>query len=221
MTVKARAPRLLRYGGAFLCYVWMGAIASGAMIVRFDQDEYVVSGPNESFEVQILFDGDSDTPEIEPPTTDLFSYGAEVRFEPLDAEVTGTDKISTPAEIDYFGFDDSALRQVEPGVAATKGNVSLTNDPTIGYGESWLASVTLTNLAAAPDVYLIELAPFITLGPNEELFVDVNGAVLDSEISFGTARVRVVPEPLGLSWLLPAFCISERILRRRRRVERS
>jgi hypothetical protein len=157
--------------------------------VLFDRSVYQVA-PGESFDVQVLLDGDISTPVADAVANGLFSYGWQMQFDGAKASVDG---LAVPAELDFFGFAAGASVATGPGLAAAEGNIDqLAFTP---YPDSLLATVTLKNLALAPDTYdlTLSLAPHF---PTEQLFVDGAGNVLDDTLVLGTAKVVVaVPEP--------------------------
>lgn len=187
--------------------------------VLFDQSIYQVA-PGESFDVQVLIDGDVATAAADAVANGLFSYGWQFEFDSAKASVEG---LVVPAELNYFGFAAGASVTTGPGLAAAEGNIDqVAFTP---YQDSLLATVTLKNLAIAPDSYdlTLSLAPHF---PTEQLFVDGQGNVLDDTIVLGTAKVLVaVPEPgtitlAGIGLGVAALCRA-RIGRNARRCARS
>jgi hypothetical protein len=157
--------------------------------VLFDQSIYQVA-PGETFDVQVLIDGDVATAAADAVANGLFSYGWQFEFDSAKASVDG---LLVPAKLDYFGFASGASVTTGPGLAAAEGNIDQLVFAT--YEDSLLATVTLKNLALAPDSYdlTLSLAPHF---PTEQLFLDGHGNVLDDAIVLGTAKVLVaVPEP--------------------------
>ncbi len=181
--------------------------AWAATRVFFDKDEYVVSAVGENFDVQILIDADDRTPEIEPVRGGLFSFGTELVFDPAKAEVSGPAAVKTTAELDNFGFFSGAYTEVAAGRAGAKGNIDQVANPLVPYEGSLLATLTLTNKAAPVDLYPLQLDFFRTLGATEQLFVDGTGTALDSNLVFGEAVVRVVPEPTTVASGLIGFLL--------------
>lgn len=171
---------------ALICGMPSALLAQG---VVFDRTIYQVA-PGETFDVQVLIDGDLGTAFPDPLDSGLFSYGWQMEF---DAAKASIDSVTVPAELDFFGFVPGATIVADPGLAAAEGNIDqVTLTP---YEGSLLATITLTNLAPAPDEYslTLSLAPHF---PTEQLFLDGDGNVLDDALVFGVARVVVaVPEP--------------------------
>jgi hypothetical protein len=157
--------------------------------VVFDRAIYQVA-PGETFDVQVLLDANLATSEANPLENGLFSYGWQVAFDSSKATIDG---LTVPAPLDYFGFASGASIVTDPGLAAAEGNIDQVM--LTPYGDSLLATITLTNIALVPDEYdlTLSLAPHF---PTEQLFLDGEGNVLDDTLVFGVARVVVaVPEP--------------------------
>jgi hypothetical protein len=180
----------------------LGSPAGAETRVFFDQDEYVVSAVGETFDVQVLIDADARTEEIEPVPRGLFSFGTQITFDATKAQVSGPGALATVAELNQFGFVAGAFTDVDAGLAAGKGNIDQMQNPLVPYPGALLMTVTMTNLAAPVDQYPLQLDFFRTLGVNESLFLDGEGNVLDEEIIFEPALVRVVPEPSALIGLV-------------------
>jgi hypothetical protein len=192
----------MRTSIGFVTLLGLYALASpagAATMVFFDQDEYVVSAVGDTFDVKVMIDADSRTEQLDPVPGGLFSFGAKMTFDAAKAQLSGPGALQTVSELDHFGFAAGALTDVNPGVAASKGNIDQLENPLVPYQGNLLMTVTVTNLAAPVDQYPLELDFFRTLGANEALFVDGAGNILDDEIIFEPALVRVVPEPTALS----------------------
>ncbi len=172
------------------CFVLVAraALAQTAGVV-FDRSVYQVA-PGETFDLQVLLDGDLSTTEPDTIANGLFSYSWQLTFASANANVAN---ILVPAELNYFGFVDGANILSNPGLVGVEGNVNqVTVKP---YDGSLLATISLTNLADVPSEYdvTLSLAPHL---PKEQLFLDGQGNVLDDDLFFGSARVIVaVPEP--------------------------
>ena len=98
-----------------------------------------------------------------------------------------------------------ATRSVSGGIRHRVGvhaNVNQFNNPLLGYNETLLATVTLTNLADAVDSYPLMLDFSRDLGINEDFFLDINGTTLDLEIMFVPSRVLVIPEPSTAAFVI-------------------
>ena len=167
----------------------------------FDQSIYQAA-PGETFEVQVLIDGDVATAAADAVANGLFSYGWQFEFDSAKASVDG---LLVPAELNYFGFAAGASVTTGPGLAAAEGNIDqVAFTP---YQDSLLATVTLKNLVR-PDSYdlTLSLAPHF---PTEQLFVDGQGNVLDDTIVLGTAKVLVaVPEPGTITLAGIGLCVA-------------
>lgn len=194
----------------------MTAGLSADIYVGFDQDEYVVSSVDEVFAVNLLIDADPNTDEPNPLPEELFSFGTRMTFDATKAEIDQPTSVTLPNELDHFGFANGGFVEITAGSVGGKGNVDQTANPLVNYSDVELMSIQVTNKAAPTDSYLLELELFRTLGPTEQLFVDGSGAVRDEEIVFGTARVRVVPEPTGTAGSLISVFLGIYGLRRRK-----
>ncbi len=171
---------------------------AAGITVHFDQDVYTVNGPGEEIQAQILIDADPDRNGDQPVAGGLFSYGVKMSFNPAKGDVDSLADVVVPAEMDYFGFDSGALISVTPpGEVAVHANVQqdILSAP-VGYNGTLLATVTLTNLATAVDMYPLNLDFSRDLGINEDFFVENDtGVTLDPMIMFVPSKVRVIPEP--------------------------
>lgn len=178
-------------------WLWLGVAVSRAApyLVHFDQDLYVVNAPGDTFVARILIDADSATPRDEPVPNGLFSFGVRSTFDSAKAQVASPAEVDPVPPLDFFGFGPGAFEQVAAGLAGVKGNIDQFGNPLQPYGGTLLAEVTFTNLASAVDNYPLDLDFFRTVGPNEQLFLDGQGIVLDPGVMFRGARVLVVPEP--------------------------
>lgn len=212
--MKASTVRRLRTSllVGWLCLAWVPCAA--AVVVRFDQPVYVVTGPGQTFVAHLLIDGVAATPEPEPVRRGLFSFAAEVDFPAAKAQVASGD-LAVVSQLSYFGFDPGPYAEVGPGRAAAKGNVDQYEVGPAPYLGTLLASFTVENLAVAVDSYLLEIDFFNTLGKAENHFVDGAGVTLDGQITFVPSRVLVVPEPATCGLL--ACALGSGALRRRRR----
>lgn len=196
---------------------WHSRLVEAATIsVRFDQDVYVVQGPGEAIDAWVLIDGDLSSEAIEPLRAGLFSMGVKLAYPVAKASLASNADVAVTPELAHFGFQTGPFVEVEPGMAAAKGNIDVNVDPQVPYVGGSLVKFTLTNLASGPDAYPLSLDFFRTVGPNEQLFLDGLGNSLDAEIQFGSARVVVVPEPFGLSlaWIAATVALYRRRQRR-------
>lgn len=200
-----------------LCAIELGTghpLRAATIIVHFDQDTYYVNGPGDPVVAQVLLDSDNAKPGDTPVRGGLFSFGVLTDYPSTQAQLTNPAQIHVPAELEHFGFDSSAFRAVNTGLAGVKGNVDANTVPTVPYAGTWLATFDFTNLATGPDSYPLNLDFFRTVGVNEQIFVDGHGVSLDNSIVFIPSRVVVLPEPSArLIW--PAIGICLAALRRR------
>ena len=176
-------------------------------LMHFDQDVYFVNGPGETVQARVLIDGDASTPGDDPVPEGLFSFGVGATFDGSKAQLGGFGDIAVEPELDHFGFAPGAFKQVQVGFGGAKGNIDQLG-PYSPYLGSLLLEFTFTNLASAVDSYPLELDFFRTVGPDEQMFVNGAGSLLDSEIIFRSAEVRVVPEPAAAVLLiLASICL--------------
>jgi hypothetical protein len=185
---------LWRYAavGLVACLVMSASAQAGVQVV-FDKDEYVIQ-PGQDFQVQVLLDGDDAQAGIQPLPNDLFSMGIQVTFGSDKASVADTTAIVLPAEIDGDGVGGPAFKDVGSGFARTAGAVGLS--ATEYYGDSLLATITISDLNAGP--YPYELSLSSCYGAGQTNFMDGIGTDLDSGVSFGSAMVVPEPATLGL-----------------------
>jgi hypothetical protein len=172
-----------------------GGPVFAAIRVDFDQDEYIVFSPGDTITARVLMDADDSTDELDPLPNGLFSFGAQVTFDPTKASIGGLADIQITPALDHFGFSAGGFKETGAGLAAAKGNVDSNSLPIEPFDETLLMTLTLTNQASAVDAYTLSLDFFRTLPPSEDLFVDAMLNKLDSQVTFGSARVRVIPEP--------------------------
>jgi hypothetical protein len=172
-----------------------GVTDCAAISVHFDRDVYIVSGPNQQITAHISIDANPATPMDDAVVDGLFSMSLGLTYPNAKASVSAASDIGVPAELEFFGFAPGVFQQLLPGAAGVKGNVDQNATPLAPYHQTRLATFTITNLATAQDSYPLGLNFFNTVGPNEQFYLNGMGAVLDPQITFGSARVVVVPEP--------------------------
>jgi hypothetical protein len=177
----------------------MAVAAQGTFHVRFDQDTYLVA-PGGSVSVGVVIDPG--------PEAGLFSYGLKIAFEETRARVESASAVHLPPPLDYNGvLGPGAIRLIEAGTVGVKGTVDFFISPAVSYRGTSLGGMLLQdvgNLLGTEYPLTVEL--FRTLGETESVFVDGTGAVLDDRIIFGSAMVRVVPEPTALM-LMPVALV--------------
>ena len=175
---------------ALLCLTWPGCLRAQSFSIGFDQTDYTTEA-GQALVVSVKF--------ASPPAAGLFSYGLKLTHEPDPFLVPSTSAILVPAALDFNGAAGAgATKAIDPGFAGVKGTVDLFAAPIQYYPGSPLASFELHY--QTPGHYNLGLEIFRTLGPSESIFVDGNGAVLDNNLSFSTAKVEVVPEPSVLAF---------------------
>ncbi len=192
--------RLLRLSVAIALFTAFAAAArpslAAGITVHFDKDLYLVNGPGEDIQAQILIDTDAVRPGDQPVAVGLDTYAFLMSFNPAKGDVDSLLDVVVPAETDFFGFSPGAFVTIAPaGEVGVHANVDQFNNPLLGYHGTLLATVTLTNLATGPDMYPLFLDFNQDLGENEQFFVDLDGAVLDPMIMFVPSKVMVIPEP--------------------------
>ena len=200
----------------FLLVVFSFPMIAFSTVVRLDKEVYVVNGPGEEIDVQIIVEGNSDLGS--PIRGGLFSFGTKLTFDSSKAEVADAAVVS---DLDYFGFDSGAPLTLNPGSAGMEGNIDQFAEPLVAYSSSLLGTVTLTNKASAVDSYPLSLDFLRDLAPTEQQFLTGNGLNLDPTIEFRGARVLVVPEANGLALTVSAFSITCLWIGPRRRLRRA
>ncbi len=177
-----------------------GSVADAALTVGFDQDTYVTQ-PTQSFQVQVHLDADWSSPATPALGPGLFSMGLRICMDEDYFGIDGPESIVLPAELDGDGLGGPAVRTIYMTTFGfgTAGAVDLM--ATEGYTDSLLATFTLET-CCRPGDYTISLNPYYC-APQAN-FLDFEGNVLDSQITFGTATVHVVPEPSTVLLLLIA-----------------
>ncbi len=177
-------------------------------VVRFDKDVYVVNGPGEQIDVQIIVEASAN--QQSPVRGGLYSFGTKLTFDSTKAEAADASVVS---ELDYFGFAAGAPTFLSPGSAGMEGNIDQFAEPLLPYADTLLGTVTLTNKAAAIDSYPLTLDFLRDLAPTEQQFLTGAGLNLDPTIEFRGARVLVVPEANGFAALfsvIPIACLRNR-----------
>jgi hypothetical protein len=132
--------------------------------------------------------------ELAPGEDPLFSYGVTLLYEGPSPEAVEFLAARVPEELAFNGVAGAGANTVTgPGFAGAKGTVDPGNDPLTGFGGPGFVEFDLRFLALGE--YDMRLDFFNTLGPTEDIFVTIDGAVIDGDVGFGSARVTVVPEP--------------------------
>ena len=156
-----------------------------AVLIQFDESEYSVI-PMSQFEVRLLIKSDDCTNNI-GFVTSLFSFGLQLSYKENRAEITSFEAITLPEEINNDGLGNPARKSFGPGFAGAAG--ALAPPLSEGYSSSLLVTFLLTNLAES-GTYPLNL-DFFFKDPDLANFVDIDLNVLDNEIEFGSAIVRV------------------------------
>lgn len=178
----------------------------GPLYVALEQLQYRVEPLASSFRVSIV---------LAPiPGAGIVSYGVTLKFD-ADAFELGRPGIEIPVGLNFNGFaGPGALVDSGPGFVSVKGTVDFLGQAIVRYDAPLVASIVLAPIHGDPgDSSVLTLEPYFTAGPNESLFVDGEGRVLDSDLVFRGATVEFIPEPgvpglVGVGSLL--LCASRR-----------
>lgn len=188
------------------------AAAPSSLSVALDQLHYRVDTLASSFRVSIVL--------APVPGAGILSYGVTLKFDDSAFEL-GRPSIEIPAGLNFNGFaGPGALSDSGPGFVSVKGTVDFLGQAVVRYDAALILSVVLEpKNVEVGQTTLLDLEPYFTAGPNESLFIDGNGQVLDSQLAFQSAIVEFVPEPSSATLL----AIGAAILgsRRRRRPQAS
>jgi hypothetical protein len=163
-------------------------IPQGPLFVALDQLHYRVDALASSFRVSVV---------LGPvPGAGIVSYGVTLKFD-SDAFELGRPGIEIPGGLNFNGFaGPGALSDSGPGFVSVKGTVDLLGDAIVRYDAPLLVSITLAPRNVLPgESSLLTLEPYLTAGPEESLFVDGIGRVLDPDLVFGSSTVEFIPEP--------------------------
>jgi hypothetical protein len=190
--------------------LWPATAAMAAPLVGFDQPLFLAL-PGEDFQVQVLLDMDDTTAGLQGAEGGLISMGVRLDF---DNTAIRVDDIVLPAALDPQGPDALPALQIianDEGYALVQASVGLLDPP---YAQPLLVSFSLHRLSAEDTMLTLGLGQLL---PNESLFITGELAVLDDDLTFGSAQV-VVPEPATLGTLGLAGLAA--LLRRKRRRQR-
>lgn len=162
--------------------------------VGLDQLRYQVEPLGSSFRVRVVLSA--------VPEGGITSYGVTLKFDP-NAFSTVTPFFEVPEVLNHNGFDaGGAVQAAGPGFVSVKGTVDFLGQAIVRYDANVIASIILAPKNQTPgSTSPLELAPFYTAGPEEQLWVTGDGHVLDTELLFGSATVAFVPEPTPTSLL--------------------
>lgn len=175
--------------------------------VQFSQSSYIIPTATSRFQVDVVIDADRTRPGLQPLPAGLTSFGLSLVFNPLEGRVLATTDLAVVAAMDFGAFGGPAEKYITLTTASAKAFVPLT-DP--AYGGSSLMSFFVTGVSSQP--YTISLGLF-QQGPGDAAFVDGDGIELDGLLTFGSARVSVIPEPVTPFVVL---CVAPLVARRRR-----
>jgi len=160
----------------------------GPLYVALDQLNYRVEPLASSFRVSVV---------LAPiPGAGIVSYGITLKFD-SDAFELGRPGLEIPAGLNFNGFaGPGALSDSGPGFISVKGTVDLLGQAIVRYDAPLVVSIILAPKNAVPgETSVLSLEPYFTAGPEESLFIDGDGRVLDRDLIFGSATVEFVPEP--------------------------
>jgi hypothetical protein len=184
----------------------VGSKAHAGPIVHFDNSTYNVSAGG-TLAVQVLLDMDSGTAGDQPVPGGLLSMGVKITFDGGKANVSDVSNIILPLALQNDGAGGAPLKEVATGSARVFGSENIFT-ATEGYAGTLLATFTISDLAPQGDSYTLTLARYSS-SPTFSDFVDWGGDAFDSQLSFGSGIVNVVPEPssvvlVGIGGLLLA-----------------
>jgi hypothetical protein len=148
--------------------------------IRFEKASY--SGfDNAPFTARIVIDPDHEKK--------LFSYGVLVQIEGTNGLV-GAGTITPVLEFNYNGpFGPPALAGEAIGATGVKGTSDFFSNDLPKLKNKVFASLSLEALPAGE--YTLSLLPYRTLGVGEQLFVQDDFSVIDDQITFGSANLRI------------------------------
>lgn len=164
------------------------ASTPGPLFVALDQLNYRVDTLASSFRVSVVL--------APVPGAGIVSYGITFKFD-QDAFELGRPGIEIPSGLDHNGFGGpGALTDAGPGFVSVKGTVDFLGQAIVQYDAPLVLSIVLAPKNAIPgEVTILSLEPYFTAGPEESLFVDGDGRVLDNELVFRDSTVEFIPEP--------------------------
>jgi len=186
----------------------LATAAGAAPIVLLDQPSYTVA-PGGSLTVNVLIDGDSSAPGLQPVAGGLQSAGILLKFSPVNAVVPTESQVVVVPALDDDGFGGPPTKRAVPGEAGFSGFVEFLSP---SYTGNLLATITLTNLALSGS-YQITPDLFYPLNDSRTNFVDGSLEDIDALITFAPSTVSV-PEP-GTAFLVTL--VAGGLLARRRR----
>lgn len=174
--------------------------SNGPWYLAPDQRDYRVEPLASSFRVSLVF--------APIPGAGIASYGVTLKFD-ADSFDVGRPGIEIPAGLDFNGFaGPGALTEIGPGFVSVKGTVDFLSQAVVRYDAPLVVSIILAPKDALPgETTVLSLEPYYTAGPNEALFVDGDGRVLDPDIVFGSATVEFIPEPSPATLLALGFAL--------------
>jgi hypothetical protein len=177
--------------------------------VHFDKTSYNVT-PGGTLAVQVLLDMDPAQAGDQPVAGGLLSMGVKITFDGGKANVSDVSNIVLPESLQDDGAGGPPLKEVAIGSARAFGSQNIFTT-TEGYASTLLATFNVSDLGPQGDSYTLTLARYSS-SPTFSNFVDWAGNAFDSQLSFGSATVNVVPEPVSLV----LFGIGGLLLARRR-----
>ncbi len=191
---------------------WLSIAAMGAMgllvvspapaeiLVHFDQPSYSVT-QGQTLEAQVILDADDLVEGLQSLTNGLASMSFEVSFDHTGLSVQG---VGLPASLTNNGLNGPPRIELDtPGRASVRAAVYFLSDE-FYLGEEpggdpkrmRLATVELTGDTLGE--FNLGLALWQPPGAADEGFVDGQRNILDGNIRYSGATVRVVPEPSTL-----------------------
>lgn len=164
------------------------AASPGPLFIALDQLNYRVEPIASSFRVSVVL--------APVPGAGIVSYGITLKFD-ADAFDLSRPGIEIPAGLNFNGFAGAgALTESGPGFVSVKGTVDLLGQAIVRYDAPVVLSIILAPKNAEPgSSSILSLEPYYTAGPEESLFLDGDGRVLDPDLVFRSSTVEFIPEP--------------------------
>lgn len=168
---------------------------SSPLALALDQLNYRVDPLDSSFRVSVVL--------APVPGAGIVSYGITFKFD-ADAFELGRPGIEIPNGLNFNGFaGPGALTDTGPGFVSVKGTVDFLGQAIVRYDAPLVLSIVLAPKNAVPgEVTILSLEPYFTAGPEESLFVDGDGRVLDGDLVFRDSTVEFIPEPSACALLV-------------------
>jgi len=147
--------------------------------VDFAQAHYIIQ-PGETVPLEVR---------LRPmPLAGLASFGVKVQFEPMRAEAVGALSVRVNSALAFDGPRGSgAFVASGSDLLAAKGIIAAFDATGDASRDDLVVTFLIKDRGVGP--HRVRLGFFNTLGPTEQIFVDGEGSVLDSNIEFGSAEI--------------------------------